>query len=129
MLKKFIIAAFSVLSSFAIAENDMSCMVQVAVATPPVSLDENVAFNITSDYGFSKSITLRGGSGPQFIDGIPCSEAPLTISASSYATPSNAQLFGPIIGRYVLKAGVVVLAAPGNSVSVVFPHDFICNDC
>ncbi|KTD01795.1 hypothetical protein OQJ19_12435 [Fluoribacter gormanii] len=131
MLKKIMMTTLSIinLSVFlpAYADGDMSCKVQVAVATPPIPFDQNVAFNVTSnELGLNKSLTLMGGKGPQFIDNIPCSPAPLTISATVYSTPGYT-LQGSSIGQCVLKAGYVVLNGPENSVSVVFPYDFNCD--
>ncbi|RUR28358.1 hypothetical protein [Legionella qingyii] len=130
MLNKIMIATLSIinLSVFlpAYAGEDMSCKVQVAVATPPIPFDQNVAFNVTSnELGLNKSLTLMGGKGPQFIDNIPCSPAPLSISATVYSTPGYT-LQGSSIGQCVLKAGYVVLNGPENSASVVFPYDFNC---
>ena len=129
MIKKIITTIVLVISiaASAYAENEMSCKVQVAVSTPPVQLDQNVAFNATNEFGFSNSITLNGGSGPQFIDKLPCISAPLTITATIYSTPSNTLFRGPSIGQCTLKAGYVILNEPNNSVSVVFPYDFNCN--
>lgn len=131
MLKKVIFTTISLLSFStllpAYAEEDISCKVQVAVSTPPITFDQNVAFNVTSEYGLSKSITLVGGSNPQFIEKIPCSSTPLIISATPYTIPAYAWLQTPVIGQCILKAGPVVLNGPENSVSVVFPYDFNCN--
>ncbi|KTC80285.1 MULTISPECIES: hypothetical protein [Legionella] len=131
MLKKVIVATLSIInfSVFlpAYANEDLSCKVEVAVATPPVQFDQNVAFNVTNEFGLSKSLTLLGGKAPQFIDKLPCSPAPLTISATLYSTPTHSLLQGPIIGQCVLKAGQVMLNGSDNSVSVVFPYDFNCN--
>ncbi|CAM2923893.1 Uncharacterised protein [Legionella steigerwaltii] len=132
MLKKVIVATLSLISFSAFlpayANEDLSCKVEVAVATPPVQFDQNVAFNVTNEFGLGRSLTLGGGKAPQFIDRIPCSSAPLTISATLYSTPLNSLFQGPIIGQCVLKAGPVILNGPDNSVSVVFPYDFNCNN-
>lgn len=132
MLKKMIITTLSIinLSVFlpAYANEELSCKVEVAVATPPVQFDQNVAFNVTNAFGLSKSLTLIGGKAPQFIDGLPCSPAPLTISATVYSTPNYSLFQGPAIGQCVLKAGPVILNGPDNSVSVVFPYDFNCTN-
>ncbi|KTD40482.1 hypothetical protein [Legionella parisiensis] len=129
MLKKMITATLCMinLSVFipAYADEDLSCKVEVAVATPPVQFDQNVAFNVTNEFGLSKSLTLPGGKAPQFIDKLPCTPAPLTISATVYSTPTLLQ--GPAIGQCVLKAGPVILDGSDNSVSVVFPYDFNCS--
>ncbi|HHF7353299.1 TPA: hypothetical protein ACPSKZ_003191 [Legionella anisa] len=128
MLKKMITATLCMinLSGFmpAYADEDLSCKVEVAIATPPVQFNQNVAFNVTNEFGLSKSLTMFGGKAPQFIDRLPCSQAPLTISATVYSTPTLFQ--GPAIGQCVLKAGPVLLNGPDNSVSVVFPYDFDC---
>lgn len=112
----------------AYANEDFSCKVEVAVATPPVQWDQNVAFNVTNEFGLSKSLTLMGGKSPQFIEKIPCSPTPLTISATIYSVPTASLFQGPAIGQCVLKAGQVVLNGPDNSVSVVFPYDFNCSN-
>lgn len=132
MLKKVILSALAVISLSTIlpayADEDMSCMVQFAVASPPIQQDANVAFNVNNDNGFSKSITLRAGSEPQVIERLPCSAVPLTISATLYSTSSNTLALGPIIGKCALKAGPILLNGSDNSVSVVFPYDFICDN-
>ncbi|ARB93735.1 hypothetical protein [Legionella longbeachae] len=131
MLKKVLFTTFSIMSFSVIlptyANTDMSCKIQVAVSTPPITFDQNVAFNVTNQLGLSKSITLNGGSSPQYIEKLPCISEPLTISATVYSTPVNGWLQGPAIGQCILKAGPVVLNGPENSVSVVFPYDFNCN--
>ena len=131
MLKKVIFTTLSIMSFSALlplhASTDISCKVQVAVSTPPVTFDQNVAFNVTNLLGLSKSITLSGGSAPQYIEKLPCIPEPLTITATLYTTPVNGWLQAPAIGQCVLKAGPVVLNGPENSVSVVFPYDFNCN--
>ncbi|WP_133135289.1 hypothetical protein [Legionella rowbothamii] len=126
MLKQSVIAACALISlSSAYAGGiDLSCMVQVAVASPPLDAKDNVAFNVANEYGFSKSVTINGAKGPQYIENVPCSEYPLTITATSYETPSNTLLTQPGVGVGKLKAGPIILGFPGNSVSVVFPYDF-----
>ncbi|WP_058535178.1 hypothetical protein [Legionella saoudiensis] len=130
MLKKSVIAALSLISisSAYAGDIDLSCMVQVAVASPPVMPKENVAFNVANEYGFSKSVTLNGTSGPQYIENVPCSEHPLFITATPYETPSNTLLNQSGVGIAKLKAGPIFLGFPGNSVSVVFPYDFTTNE-
>ncbi|KTD23357.1 hypothetical protein [Legionella israelensis] len=129
MQQKLVIGLFSLMSITAaipaFAQGEDSCYIEFAVSTPPVEFNQSVAFNVTNDYGFSKSITLKGGSAPQVIDKLLCVDAPYTISASQYSTPAN-QL-APGIGQCSLRAGSVMLNAPYNSVSVVFPNDFVCN--
>ncbi|WP_131779166.1 hypothetical protein [Legionella bozemanae] len=128
MLKKMIMVSLCTinLSAFvpAYANEDLSCKIEVAVATPPVQFNQNVAFNVTNEFGLSKSLTLFGGKAPQFIDRLPCTPVPLTISATVYSIPTLLQ--GPVIGQCVLKAGPVILNGSDNSVSVVFPYDFNC---
>ncbi|WED42191.1 hypothetical protein [Legionella cardiaca] len=111
----------------AYAENDLSCKVEVAVATPPVQLTQNVAFNITpaNNDGSSKSLTVRGGSAPQIIDGIACFFA-YNISATAYSTPSIGVIRSSI-GECTLKGGNLFFNNSGDNISVVFPNDFICN--
>ncbi|KTC85515.1 hypothetical protein [Legionella brunensis] len=127
MLNKLFAVSFSTLVCFAAyAENDLSCKVEFAVSTPPVQLIHSVAFNVNSvdSTGPNKSLTVRGGSAPQTIDSIACFNA-YTISATLYSTPSN--LATSPIGQCTLKAGDVSFNNSGDSVSVVFPNDFICN--
>lgn len=134
MLNKFVMTTLSVIglsvSVAAFAENMDSCKVQVAVATPPVQADESVAFNVSSESGINRSLTLKGGSAPQMIEKLPCAtNSAYTVTATQYSTPSNDLLFQlQGIGQCTLKAGQFLLSAPGNSVSVVFPNDFICNN-
>jgi hypothetical protein len=130
MFKKLGLITLSLVSLSVVpahASGETGCSVQVAVSTPPVLPDQNVAFNVTNGFGFSKSITLRGGNGPQNIEGISCSSDPLTISATLYTTPAD-NLQSPAIGQCTLKAGSILLSGPENSVSVVFPYDFICTN-
>lgn len=131
MLKKVVMTTLSVLSLSmvfpAFANEDFSCKVQVAVAVPPMLINDNVAFNVTNDdLGFNKSITISGVNGSQFIENIPCSSSALIISATPYSVASNNLLQGPI-GQCVFNAGGVILNYPENSVSVVYPYDFTCN--
>ncbi len=131
MLKKFFVTTLSIMAvstSQVVFANDDSCEVQVAVSSPPIYIDTNIAFNVTNDNGFSKSITLQGGSAPKVINKIVCSPIPYTVSATQYSTPNNG-IIKPIqaIGECTLKAGNVILNGSNNSVSVVFPNDFICN--
>lgn len=132
MLQKTILTFISIVSLFAFypayAESDLSCRIQVAVSTPPIDIDQNVAFNVVNDYGFGKSITLRGGNQPQFIEKIPCTSAPLTISATPYTVAANGLLQGTSIGQCILKSGPILLHSAENNVSVVFPYDFKCNN-
>jgi hypothetical protein len=129
MLKKTFLTTLSIVSLVAFypayADPDLSCKIQVAVSTPPIGGDQYVAFNVVNDYGFGESTTLRGGSQAQFIEKVPCSSAPLTISATPYTVP-NGLLQSASIGQCVLKSGPVVLNSPENNVSVVFPYDFEC---
>jgi len=135
MLTKFIAGAISVVSFTmimpAFAENVENCRIEVAISTPPVQLDQNVAFNVTSDSYANKSITLKGGSAPQHIENLGCStNDAYTISATLYNTPSNNSLTAKSakpIGQCQLKAGPVAMRFPGDSVSVVFPNDFVCD--
>lgn len=108
----------------ALAQEENSCYIELAVSSPPVELSQSVAFNVSTDYGFSQSRTLKGGSAPQTIEQLPCTDTPYTISASLYSAHAN-QLTA--VGQCLLKAGQISLSAPYNSVSVVFPNDFVCN--
>lgn len=130
MLSKYIVASLSLAAIFAslpaYADNDDSCAIQFAVSTPPIQPNQNVAFNVTNDNGLSKSITLAGGSAPQFIDNLQCGNYTYTVSATAYSTPSNNSRSASAIGECVLKAGAVYLNGSNNSVSLVFPNDFVC---
>lgn len=131
MFNKFLVTTLSIvsitLSQHGFAKDD-SCEVQVAVSSPPVQLDQSVAFNITNDDGISKSIILQGGSSPKIIGKLICSPLPYTISATRYYTsPSFTANRAQPIGECVLKAGNVILNGSNNSVAVVFPNDFICH--
>ena len=134
MSNKFTIATVSVLSmmvylpSFADDTGYSSCSVEVAVATPPVTLGESVVFNVSNERGTNNSITLKGGSAPQTIRNLICSNIPYAITATLYSTPSNGvSQVAQGIGQCILKAGMVTLNEPDNGVSVVFPNDFNCN--
>lgn len=108
--------------------NDYSCEIQVAVSTPPVLPNNSVAFNITNDEGLSKSVILQGGSAPKTIEKLVCSVHPYTVSATQYfSEPTAVAKFARPIGECTLKAGNVILNGSNNSVAVVFPNDFICN--
>lgn len=132
MLKKLTAGALSVVALTSMtpvfANDDMnSCKIEVAVSTPPVALDMSVVFNLTTANKFNKSITLKGGSAPQFLENLPCSEV-YTITATTYTTPSNTGVRAETgIGQCTLRAGQVAMNGPENSISVVFPNDFICN--
>ena len=131
MLNKFIVASLFIASIAVytpVYASDNSCKVEVAVSTPPIQLDQSVAFNVTTygNQGSSKAITVKGGSAPQVINQLTCGMA-YNISATAYSTPSNGLRETPPIGQCMLKTGVVVLQEPGSSVSVVFPNDFICS--
>ncbi|MDI9818089.1 MULTISPECIES: hypothetical protein [unclassified Legionella] len=131
MLNKSIVTSLSAIcisiSMTAHAEYDFSCKAEVAVATPPVPLTHNVAFNITAvdNTGTNKSITLKGGSAPQLIENIACFST-YTISATDYETSPNMKRGTPI-GQCILNAGAVTFNYPADSISVVFPKDFTCN--
>ena len=133
MLNKLVITTLAAITAvtsipaYADDNNYSSCAVEVAISTPPVSFNENVVFNITSDHGTNNSITLKGGSAPQTIHKLICSSIPYFITATLYSTPSNQLLHSAGIGQCTLKAGGIVLNEPDNNVSVVFPNDFNCN--
>lgn len=112
------------LSAPTYAESFDSCAVEVAVATPPVMTNDSVAFNVVSETGVSRSVTLSKGSGPKLLDKIPCLDTPYRVTATSYSHQTDDPLNG--IGQCSLKAGAVLLRAPGSSISVVYPYDFNC---
>ncbi|CEG55918.1 hypothetical protein [Legionella fallonii] len=131
MLKTTIAVSLSIILSTApqyVLASDDTCEIHVAVSSPPVLPNNNVAFNVTNDNGLSKSIILQGGSAPKTIGKLICSSSPYTVSATMYSTPQNsAAKLAPPIGQCSLRAGNVILNGPNNSVAVVFPNDFNCN--
>ena len=114
------------------ASDDFSCAVQVAVSTPPITAEQNVAFNVAGDNGIIKSITLKGLSAPQTIQNIPCSDSfnlSYHISATLYSTTTNYTIKAtPWIGQCRLTAGPIVLNGANSIISVVFPNDFDCEN-
>ena len=110
--------------------SDTSCAVQVAVSTPPIGQEDNVAFNVTGDNGASRAITLKGLSAPQTIQNVPCSDSPTqlyNISATLYSTKTNLSFKEtPWIGQCKLKVGGISLYGTNSIISVVFPNDFTC---
>ena len=128
MLKRLIVTTLSIITVTAphyVYANDDTCEIQVAVSSPPVLPDNSVAFNVTNDNGFSKSAILQGGSAPKIIGKLDCSPAPYTVSATQYSTTTTG--IAQPIGECTLKVGRVILNGSNNSVSIVFPNDFICN--
>ncbi|STX51975.1 Uncharacterised protein [Legionella busanensis] len=115
-----------ILSYSSYAQNIDTCQIQFAVSTPPIALDQQVAFNVTNYQNVTKSVTLQGGSAPQFISELPCNDIPYVISATLYNLPSKSLLQPNPIGQCTLKAGHIILGSKDNSASVVFPQDFIC---
>ncbi|WP_131781319.1 hypothetical protein [Legionella gresilensis] len=127
MLVKFTSAILGLMFGFSsYAQNIDSCQIQVAVSTPPVDFSQQVAFNVTNYQSVTKSITLRGGSAPQFISELPCTDIPYVISATLYTSPSKSLLQPKLIGQCTLRAGHIILGSKDNSASVVFPQDFVC---
>lgn len=134
MLNKIMVASLTVImligfrSVFAEAIDPMnSCKVVVSVSTPPVKYNESVFFNITSDTT-NNSAVVNGGASSQTIYDLVCStKNPYIISATHFNSLSNLTVNDKNpVGKCVLKAGPITLGLPGNSVSVVFPNDFIC---
>ncbi|KTD08707.1 hypothetical protein [Legionella jamestowniensis] len=129
MMNKFFVGSFFTVSIIAsassYADNDFSCKVEVAVATPPIQLTQNVSFNVTSveNSGPIRSITLKGGSAPQFLD-VACFHTYI-VSATAYPALNSRN---NAIGECILKAGNIAFNYSGDTVSVVFPNDFICNN-
>ena len=123
-----ILATSTYLPAYADDTGYSSCFVEVAVASPPVNPNERVVFNVSNERGTNNSTTLKGGSAPQTLKNLICSNIPYTITATLYSTPSTEFMqMAQGIGQCVLKAGAIVLNEPDNSVSVVFPYDFNCN--
>jgi hypothetical protein len=132
MLNKFVATTLSLIA-FTVPQyvhaNDDSCEIQVAVSSPPIQPDQSIAFNVTNDNGLSKSIIVQGGGSPKIIGKLTCSPTPYTISATAFFNlPNMITNNGQPIGQCMLKAGNVFLSGSNNSVSVVFPNDFICNN-
>ncbi|WP_298626374.1 hypothetical protein [uncultured Legionella sp.] len=132
MLNKFVATTFSLIALAApqyVHADDDSCEILVAVSSPPIQLDQSIAFNVTNNHGLSKSIIVRGGEAPKTIGKLPCSTIPYTISATAFNNaPPMIIDNGQQIGQCMLKAGDVILAGSNNSVTVVFPNDFFCNN-
>ncbi|MBA3535816.1 MAG: hypothetical protein H0T84_04285 [Tatlockia sp.] len=136
MLNKIMVASLTAImliginSVFADAIDPInSCKVVVSVSTPPVKYNESVFFNITSDTT-NNSAVVNGGASSQTIYDLVCSQkSPYIISATHFSSPSNLTVDNNHpVGKCVLKAGPITLGLPGNSVSVVFPNDFICTE-
>ncbi len=130
MLNKSVITLSAILSMmpYAVAySNDAytTCAIEVAVASP-VQSSERVVFNVSSERGTNRSITLKGGSAPTTFMNLICSGVPYTISATLYSAPPPS-FQKSAIGQCVLKAGDVVMDEAYNSISVVFPNDFKCS--
>ena len=106
-----------------------TCSINVAVSSPPIQQNERVVFNVTSERGTNRSITLKSDSEPFSFNNLICSGVAYTISATRYGSLSNAlvPVVNQAIGECALKAGDVVMDEAFNSVSVVFPNDFMCN--
>ena len=125
-----ILSAIGCIPAYATNE-DLSCAVQVAVSTPPITAEQNVAFNVAGYNGMIKSITHKGLSAPQTIQNIPCSESfnmSYHITATLYSTTTNSTIKAtPWIGRCRLTAGPIFLNGANSIVSVVFPQDFNCD--
>jgi hypothetical protein len=128
MLKKLMIMTigltlFSVGNSV-MAANPQFCNVRVAISSPPLSQNDNVAFNVNNDAGIVKSALLNQGHTIEVIDGLLCSnDKPYTVSATAFA---NKGLRAGPIGQCKLKAGPIYLSSPQSNITVVFPQDFDC---
>jgi hypothetical protein len=128
MLKKIILygcAFASLIAAQGASADDNSCEIQVAVASPPISLDSSVSFNITNEEGAHRSFVLPAGNPSKIISNVSCSPYPYMISATLFSYRPPKPLMNPI-GECILKAGHVLLQAPNSSASVIFPQDFIC---
>ena len=102
-----------------------SCSIEVAISSPPITTTQYVVFNVNSDRGTSRSVTLKGGSAPNTFANLICSSMPYNISATLYTYPNST--LSQTVGQCVLKSGPVVLNEAYNSISVVFPNDFDCS--
>ncbi len=112
----------------AYANSDTSCAVEVAVAVSamaPAGQKHYVAFNVANENGLNRSITLSMGQGPTVIRDIPCANGDVTISATAYTVNDDTYSLLEPVGKCRLK-GSVSLRYPGDSVSVVYPFDFVC---
>lgn len=131
MLNKTVITVLAILGTVPYAAANAgdaytTCSIEVAVASPPVQSTERVVFNVSSERGTNRSITLKGGSAPTTFMNLICSGVPYTISATLYTSPTPSHR-ASAIGQCVLKAGDVVMDEAYNSISVVFPNDFKCS--
>lgn len=109
-----------VTSSFA---QDVSCEVQIAVASPPIPRGQSVAFNIINELGINKSFILEAGHPYKVITNLSCLPAPYSISATLFEQGTGVQRS---IGQCNLKVGYILLKEPNSSAAAVFPYDFDC---
>ena len=109
-----------------ITDNYSTCAVEVALSVPPILPNERVVFNVTSDRGTNKAVTLKSGDESAVIGNLICSSVAYTISATLYSSPMSPLTANNQIGQCALKAGPVVLDEAFDNVSVVFPNDFNC---
>ena len=111
-----------------LAADVSDCKVSLAISTPPVQPNQRVSFNVTGTYT-NNSIVLDEKNASKTIDGLVCSDKePYLISATLWSTSmrSLTESKKPV-GQCILKSGPIILGSSENSVSVVFPYDFICN--
>jgi len=100
---------------------DVSCELQLAVASPPIPRGQNVAFNIVNELGVNKSFILEAGNPYKVITNLSCLSTPYSISATLFE-----QGMKQAIGQCNLKVGYVLLKEPNSSAAAVFPYDFDC---
>ncbi|RUR13019.1 hypothetical protein ELY15_03625 [Legionella sp. km772] len=125
MVKNLVLSGCALLmmgSSVVSFAHDVSCEVQIAVASPPIQRGQSVAFNIVNEVGVNKSFILEAGNPYKVVTNLSCLPTPYSISATLFE-PGTLQA----IGQCNLKVGFVLLKDPNSSAAAVFPYDFDCH--
>ncbi len=105
-----------------------SCVIHVAVSTPPLRKEDRVIFNVSDELRkINFSTTLSGGSDPSAFSNLICTDVPYTVSATLYSVPSNFVGHNKTLGLCTLKAEKITLNQANSNAWVVFPGDFNCN--
>ena len=129
MLKKLMLGSCALLmvsgSPMGFA-HDVSCELQIAVASPPIPRGQSVAFNVMNEVGINKSFILEAGSPYKVITNLSCLATPYSVSATLFEQAPNLVTPQPI-GECSLKVGYILLKDPNSSAAAVFPYDFDCN--
>lgn len=109
------------------ADDYTSCIIHVAVSTPPLRKEDRVIFNVSDvQRKINFSTTLFGGSAPYSFMNLICTDVPYTVSATLYSVPSNFVSNKKMLGLCTLKAGNIALNQANSNAWVVFPGDFNC---